>query len=74
MGRVAAMVAMVAVIVGGVLLGVAVRPMVRSCLIITPAGAPVTDSASDSGARAGPARRAVGRGHLPLCLAYPANK
>jgi hypothetical protein len=72
--RVAALVAMVAVIVGGVLLSAAVRPVVRSCLIITPAGATVTAPVSDSGARAGLAQRAVGRGHLPLCRAYPANK
>jgi len=72
--RVAALVAMVAVIVGGVLLSAAVRPVVRSCLIITSAGATVAVPVSDSGARAGPAQRAVGRIHMPLCRAYPANK
>jgi hypothetical protein len=72
--RVAALVAMVAVVACGVLLSAAMRPVVRSCLIITSAGGPVTVPVSDSGARAGPALRAVGRGHLPLCRAYPANK
>jgi hypothetical protein len=71
--RVAALVAMVAVIVGGVLLSAAVRPVVRSCLIITSARAPVTAPVSGA-ARAAAARAAVGRGHMPLCRAYPANK
>jgi hypothetical protein len=72
--RVAALVAMMAVIVGGVLLSVAVRPVVRSCVISTPAGAPVSAAVNDSGARAGPALRAFSRGLVPPCRAYPANK
>ncbi|HEY7263160.1 MAG TPA: hypothetical protein VH589_16945 [Trebonia sp.] len=72
--RVAALVAMMAIIVGGVLLSVAVRPVVRSCVISTPAGAPGTAAVSGSGARAGPALRAFSPGLVPLCRAYPANK
>jgi len=72
--RVAALVAMMAVIVGGVLLSVALRPAMRSCVISTPSGATVAAPVSDSGARAGPALRAFSRGLVPACRAYPANK
>lgn len=74
LSRVAALVAMVAVIVGGLLLSSAMRPVVRSCLILSPAGAPVTVPVGAPAARAAPSRPAFYRGHVPLCRAYPANK
>lgn len=59
--RIAALVVMGAVIVGGLLLSSALRPVARSC--------PTLTSPAARGAVA-----LVGRGHLPLCRAYPANR
>jgi hypothetical protein len=82
-GRVAAMAAMAAVIVGGLLLGSAVRPVVRSCLMLTSAGTPVLVSGAAAAAGASAARYTPGqaaaaaaavRGVAPLCPAYPAKK
>lgn len=76
--RAAAVLAMVAVVAGGLLLSSRTRPVDRSCLMLTANGTtvtvPVTAAGSTSGAPGATVRSvAVGLGHESLCPAYPAK-
>ena len=78
MTRVAAMLAMAAVVAGSLLLTSRTRPVDRSCMMLTANGTavtvPVTAAGSTSGAPGATARSvAVGPGHESLCPAYPAK-
>jgi len=74
--RAAALLAMAAVITGGLLLSARTRPAMRACLLLTAAGAPVPASGASPAASAGMAGGpgSAGSDHESPCAAYPAKK
>lgn len=73
-GRAVALMAMTAVLVGGLLLSLAVRPAGRTCMMLTSAGTSASAPAIPTSVVAAGRPAPVGGDHAPLCPAYPAKK
>jgi hypothetical protein len=68
--RAAALLAMAAVIAAGLLLSAGMRPMMRTCMMLTAAGRPVAVSGAVPAASA----ETAGSDHESPCAAYPVKK